>query len=351
MFDAFDFGLLQPWIDDPHITDINYNGTQCWVDHLHKGRYPIEPFPAHEFMQSLVYKIANYVNLPFNATSPVLEAETKELRISMVHHSVARGGNSISLRKTPATHRLHDPTTGIETYAPKAMIDYLKQAIHARKNIMVSGLPGSGKTELVKFLMEGIDPAQRVITIEDTLELRYGDMYPFKDSVMLKVQEHFSYEQAIKTSLRQRPDWICVSEVRGQEIVYLLQSISTGTSLISTIHAESAMAIPYRMMLMMPGHQLTNISLKTLIHDAIDVGVHLELIHDRQGIRRKIREIVEYGVNDKQVGHQNIIYERKTKVDQALTAARTQKTTKRAKVSNILIEAQPVRKKLTADSQ
>jgi pilus assembly protein CpaF len=310
MSNEFDFGLLQTYVDDPLITDINYNGTQCWVDHLEKGRYPIEPFQAHDFMQSLVYKIANYVNLPFNATSPVLEAETKELRISMVHNSVARGGISISLRKTPSVSRLHDPKTGIHTYAPGWVVDYLKEAVTHRKNIIISGLPGSGKTEMVKYLMESISPTQRVITIEDSLELRYGDMYPHKDNVMLKVQEHFSYETAIKTSLRQRPDWICVSEVRGNEILYLLQSVSTGTSLISTIHSESAYAIPYRMMLMMPGIQLTNASLNTLLHDAIDVGVHLELVHDKKGIHRKIREVVTYDVNEEYASEKKTIYAR-----------------------------------------
>jgi len=309
MFNDFDFGLLQTYVEDGMITDINYNGSQLWVDHLKKGRYPIEPFEAHDFMQSLVYKIANYVNLPFNTTSPVLEAETKDLRISILHPSVARGGLSISLRKTPSFCRLHDKTTGITTYAPSWAIDYLKEAVQHRLNIMVSGLPGSGKTELVKYLMESIQAHERVITIEDTLELRYGDMYPKKDHVMLKVQEHFSYEMAIKTSLRQRPDWICISEVRGKEIIHLLQSVSTGTSLISTIHAESAQAIPFRMMMMMPGYQMTNQSLNTLIHDTLDVGIHLELVSSSKGIKRRIKEIVLYRIDEEYRPIKEVIYD------------------------------------------
>lgn len=308
MFDDFDFGLIQPLIDDPSITDINYNGIQCWVDHLKRGRYPIEPFDGHSFMQSLAYKIANYVNLPFNATSPVLEAETRDIRISMVHQSVARGGLSISLRKTPGFCRLHDKATGIHTYAPPWVIDFLKQCVLGRTNLVVSGLPGSGKTELIKYLMESIPAGERVITIEDTLELRYGDIFPHKDHVMFKVQEHFDYERAIKTSLRQRPDWICISEVRGGEIIHLLQSVSTGTSLMSTIHAESASAIPFRMMVMMPGSQLTNQSLNTLIHDTVDFGVHLEVISSTSGISRRIREIVHFRVDSEYRPIKQIIY-------------------------------------------
>lgn len=313
MLNEFDFGILQAQINDPFITDINYNGKQIWIDHLKKGRYPLEPFLAHESIQALVYKIANYVNLPFNATSPVLEAETTELRISILHQSIARGGLSLSLRKTPSICRLHDEETGIKHYAPQWVIEFLQDAILNRKNIMISGLPGSGKTELVKYLMESIPAYQRVITIEDSLELRYGDIHPKKDHVMLKVQDHFNYEKAIKTSLRQRPDWICVSEIRGTEIIYLLQSISTGTSLISTVHAESAYAIPYRMMIMMPGTDLTNQSINTLIHDSLDVGVHLEILINNKGVHRHIREVVYYSVNDKYEGVKHTVYHKNEK--------------------------------------
>jgi pilus assembly protein CpaF len=138
--------------------------------------------------------------------------------------------------------------------------------------------------------------------------LRYGDIHPKKDHVMLKVQDHFSYEKAIKTSLRQRPDWICVSEIRGTEIIYLLQSISTGTSLISTVHAESAYAIPYRMMIMMPGIDLSNQSISTLVHDSLDIGVHLEIVTTNTGVHRLIREVVYYDVNEKYEGVKHTVY-------------------------------------------
>lgn len=313
MLNEFDFGILQNLIDDNQITDINYNGKQVWVDHLSKGRYPIEPFIAHDSIQALVFKIANYVNCPFNTTSPVLEAETSELRISILHQSIARGGLSLSIRKTPSICRLHDEQTGIKHYAPSWIVEFLQEAIQDRRNIMISGLPGSGKTEFVKYLMESIPAHQRVITIEDSLELRYGDIHPKKDHVMLKVQDHFSYEKAIKTSLRQRPDWICVSEIRGVEIIYLLQSISTGTSLISTVHAESAYSIPYRMMIMMPGTDLSNQSINSMIHDSLDIGVHLEISTNTKGVQRRIREVVYYDVGNTYEGVKQTIYHKNEK--------------------------------------
>ena len=306
MNDEFDFGLLNPWIKDDQITDINYNGKQVWVDHLEKGRYPIEPFTAHEFMQALAFKIANFVNLPFNISAPILEAETKELRISMLHQSVCRSGLSISIRKTPALLRINEAM--MKSYAPNWVNVLLKDAIKGRCNILISGLPGSGKTELVKYLMKNIPAYQRVITIEDSLELRYGEIHPQKDHVMIKVSPLFDYEAAIKAALRQRPDWICVSEVRGREVMALIQSCSTGASVLSTVHAENAHSIPQRLLHMMPDIDVTNTSLLALVHSALDLGIHLEIQSSTKGIHRKIKEIVYFYLDDQFKPKTRLIY-------------------------------------------
>jgi pilus assembly protein CpaF len=132
--DELNFGILEPWITDDRITDINYNSRQCWVDHLDKGRYPIEPFDAHEFMTALAFKISNYVNEPFNINSPILEAETRDLRISLLHQSVCRNGLSLSIRKTPAALRLNDQL--MKAYAPVWVGNILlRSAVTARANL------------------------------------------------------------------------------------------------------------------------------------------------------------------------------------------------------------------------
>ena len=298
MNNLLDFGILQPFVDDDKVTDINYNGIQCWIDHLKHGRFSVEPFTAHEFMNQLAFKLANRVNLPFNTSSPVVEAEFGDLRISMIHPSVCPQGLSLSLRKTPATCRLSDKEMLKTGYCEAWVIQFLKDAVLRKRNILVSGLPGAGKTELVKYMMQFIPPAQRVITIEDTLELRYGDLYPHKDHVMMKLSDHFDVPRAIRTSLRQRPDWICVSEVRGAEVVSLLQSVSTGANLLSTIHAEGAPQIPQRILHMMPGLHLTDAAMRCLIYEAVDIGIHLECKVSPNGIKRRIREIVAFHVDE-----------------------------------------------------
>ncbi len=309
MSEYFDFKKLTNFVDDNNVTDINYNGRQLWVDDLVKGRYLVENLIEYQEIEQLCYQIANYVNLPFNTLNPVVESETKDLRISIIHQSVARGGHSLSIRKTPAIIRLQRNQLIESYYATAEVLDMLAYCVNKRLNIIVSGLPGAGKTELVKYLTTFIPPDKRVITIEDTLELRYFDIHTDKDGVMMKVNEEFTYNDAIKASLRQRPDWLLVSEVRSEEVAYLIQSISTGASVISTIHAEGAKQIPQRLLHIYPGFQVGNKVLKQNIFESIDLGIHLESSITEEGIKRYIREINFYDYKSKEINVE--IYNRK----------------------------------------
>lgn len=293
----FDFTVLNPYIEDDYVTDINYNGHHLWIDHLKKGRYVIKEFDHHDECLQIGYRFANFANLSFNALSPVVEAETDNLRISLVHSSVC-GSISISIRKTPAVMRLNERILKRQNYAPQWVLDLLVECVKIRANVIVSGLPGAGKTELIKYLSQFIELNQRVITIEDTYELRYKELHPKADCVSMKVNERFTYPQAIKACLRQRPDWMLVSEVRGSEVVNLLQSVSTGANLLSTIHAPSASHIPRRLLHMFPGVEMSNEILYQMIFDVIDVGVHVEANITKKGIKRYIKEVVVYEVID-----------------------------------------------------
>src|SRR5690554_4213045 len=296
----FDFTVLNPYIEDDYITDINYNGEQLWVDHLKKGRYMINDFDQHHECMQIGYRFANYANLTFNAVSPVVEAETDQLRISLIHSSVCKK-ISISIRKTPTVMRLNDRLLKRQNYAPMWVIKFLIECVKIKSNIIVSGLPGAGKTELIKYLSQYIEANQRVITIEDTYEIRYADLHPKSDCVSLKVNERFDYPSAIKACLRQRPDWMLVSEVRGKEVVNLLQSVSTGANLLSTIHAPSASHIPRRLLHMFPGVEMSNDVLYQMIYDVIDVGVHVEASISKKGVSRYIKEVVVFEVKNNEV--------------------------------------------------
>ena len=302
----FNFGPLTPYIEDEEITDINYNGHTLWIDHLSKGRY-LEPFDEEEFIHQICYKIANFVNCSFNVSSPLIEAETSELRISIVHDSVAKSGHSISIRKTPAVMRLNDKKMVKDGYTSQQVLDFLKQAVTMHMNIMVAGLPGVGKTELVKYLSSFIPDSERIITIEDTLELRTHDIHPEKDCVAFKINDNFTYVDAIKASLRQRPNWILLSEIRSHEVVHLLESVSTGTHLMSTIHTDDAKKIPKRMLYMFPNVEIYNEVLLNSIFEAIDLGIYIESNISSKGVKRKIKEIT-YFESHQQITSSHTIY-------------------------------------------
>lgn len=294
----FDFEFLKKYITDDKITDINFNGKSLWLDHLEKGRY-LETSEVSELdLEKFCYKIANFSNKQFNNSYPILESETDNLRISIIHKSIAASGYSISIRKTPPVMRLSRDLLLKQNYANLEILDFLEKVVSKRSNVIISGLPGVGKTELVKFLTTFIKPNQRVITIEDSLEIRYTNLHPLKDGLMLRVNQNLGYRNAIKACLRQRPDWLLLSEVRGDEVVELLQAVSTGANLISTIHAESAETIPQRLLHMFPGNEITNDKLLYNIHEKINYGVHIRSSISEKGISRYIDQVCEYYVKD-----------------------------------------------------
>ena len=101
------FGQLLKYINDDDITDINWS-RNLWVNHLKKGRYKIENFVLDDaFIQQFYTRISNLMNVQFNKNNPLLEAETENLRISILHDSVTNTGISISIRKTPAVRRIN----------------------------------------------------------------------------------------------------------------------------------------------------------------------------------------------------------------------------------------------------
>ena len=256
-----DFGPLLPYIIDDNVTDINYNGTDVWIDDLTKGRYKASLVLSEAFLNQFSVRISDIVNVAFNDYHVLLEAETDTLRISIVHPAVCNTGMSISIRKTPIVKRLNTKKMIDTNYCSKEMLDLLRFCIDGKMNMMMCGLPGTGKTELLKYLTGYIPDNERVITIEDNLELHYAEINPGKDCVEMKVQnsstdkaQKFDYIMAIKACLRQNPQWILLSEARSTEVKYLIESMSTGTHCLTTIHTDDVSKVPDR--------------IKNMIHDS-----------------------------------------------------------------------------------
>lgn len=291
-----DYGLLYPYLIEETVTDINWNGRQLWINDLEKGRYMASEILPGDFVERFSSLLANLTNKPFNKMNPILEIETEELRISIVHQSVVHAGITISLRKIPAVRRLEKSDMVVNGYCSEEILDFLIQCITAHCSVAICGLPGAGKTELLKYLTQYIPATERAVTIEDVLEIHYQKINPNKDCVEMKVAENFTYSEAIKACLRQLPHWIILSEARSTEVRYLLESLSTGASGLTTLHTDDVRNIPERIKNMAGGGEdLTRIENDTYRY--IDVGILVKSTIDGGG--RVNRYIDQIGIFDR----------------------------------------------------
>ena len=212
------FGPLWSFVASNEITDIDYNGKEIWLTNIFNERFRanqqfVTQYMTPAFVEQFTQRIANVVSRQFNKRNPELEAETSELRVTILHESVAKSGRSISIRKTPPLIRLTAESAIAEKFCSEELLAVLINCVKTKMNITFCGMPGIGKTECVKFFSQFIPANERVITIEDTLEIRYAETNPGKDCIEMKVSEDvFGYSEAIKSCLRMNPKWIMLSE-------------------------------------------------------------------------------------------------------------------------------------------
>lgn len=298
------FGVFWKYIINPDVTDIDFNGSALWITDLQKGKYRSEDEITKEFTVSFTHNISNCVNKQFNNANKVLEADTKELRISIVHDSVAASGVSICIRKSPCIVRNTIEGMIKEKYCPKAVLQLLINCVLAKMNFVYGGEPGSGKTECAKFFMQFIPREDRVITIEDSLEIHYPDINPGADSVELRIGQGFTYTDAIKTCLRQNPQWLMLSEARSVEVTSLLEQWSTGINGFTTIHLNDLRKLPDRIQNMMNNVNDAD-RMENQIYRYVNIGVLIRRFMDTDGrIRRMIDQLCFYSREE----HDNRIY-------------------------------------------
>ena len=314
IFDKLDFGPFRSLLDNDDITDISYdNNGQIWIRSLTQGSMRVEVEGATpEFVEKLAFQCSNVMGTTFNNAKPFLDAESAELRMNFVHQSIATNGIALVIRKTPAKIRLEKEKLIKEDYFTPAIHDFLIKCVEGHCNIMVAGETGSGKTEFVKYLASHTVTNEKIITIEDTLELHLDKIYPQRDIVAMKTNNVASYSDVLVTCMRQNPKWILLSEVRSAEAVSAVRnSISSGHNILSTIHADKASAIPYRLYSLMETdldvHQFL-----TTIYRYIQLGVHIKAFYSKEygKFHRELDEVCEFYVDDNNVPKSRIIYQK-----------------------------------------
>ena len=314
IFDKLDFGPLKSLLDDDDITDISYdNNGQIWIRSLTQGSIRVEVNGATpEFVEKLAFQCSNVMGTTFNNAKPFLDAESSELRLNFVHPSIATNGIAMVIRKTPAKIRLEKEKLLKDDYFTQDIHDILIKCVEGHCNIIVSGETGSGKTEFVKYLASHTKTNEKIITIEDTLELHLDKIFPQRDIVSMKTNNVASYTDVLVTCMRQNPKWILLSEVRSAEAVTAVRnSISSGHNILSTIHADKASAIPYRLYSLMETDLDVNQFLST-IYRYIQLGVHIRAYYSKEKgkFHREVDEVTEFYVDENNQPKSRTIYQK-----------------------------------------
>lgn len=342
IFSQMDFGPLTEFLEQDDITDISYsNGGQVWLKTLSKGVYQVErPEINNPFMEKLAFQCSNVMGKTFNMAHPFLDAESAELRMNFVHDSIATNGIACLIRKTPAKIRLNKEKLINEQYITEQLHDFLMKCVQGHCNILVAGETGSGKTELVKYLASNIKEDEKIITIEDTLELHLDRIFPHRDIVAMKTNNIASYTDVLVTCMRQNPVWILLSEVRSAEAVLAVRnSISSGHHILSTIHADKASSIPMRLYSLLETGQDIEQFLGS-IHRYVQIGIYVKGYYSKvlNRFQREIIQVCEFYIDDEDNSPKTNVLYSKTLDGKVTLHNPTQMLLNYLSISNVILD-------------
>lgn len=295
--DALAYGPLTALLEDETVTEIMVNGPErVYVER--EGVIVPTPvrFRDDNHVRMIVDRILGPLGRRVDESSPIVDARMPDgSRLHVVIPPISRDGSTVTIRKFRRTTLTVDELVRYGSLTP-AMADLLRACVTARLAILVSGGTSSGKTSLLNVLARWIDPAERVVTIEDTAELRLPLPHwrPLEARpANLEGKGEVTQRELVRASLRMRPDRVIVGESRGPEAWELIKALNTGhEGGMSTIHANSAREALLKLAqyTLEAGLGLPYDALMASIATAFHVVVHLE--KDPRG-RRYVAEISE----------------------------------------------------------
>ena len=314
IFSQIDFGPLKEFLDDDNITEISYsNDGRIHLKSLDRGVYLVQREDINNsLVEKLAFQCASVMGKTFNMAHPVLIAEAPELSLNFVHDSVSVNGIACTIKKVPAKMRLNRETIINEKYLGKELLDLLLNCVHAHTNIIVCGKATSGRTELVKYLASHINETEKIITVEDTLELHLGKIFPNRDIVSMKTNTMVDFSEILDAAMLQNPNWILLSEVRNDEEANGLRKLmNSGNSIMTTIESERAETVPLRLYNLLETKYDHEQFLSSIYHN-IQLAVHVRTYMSEvtNKIQREIDEICEFYVDENNNRGSNVIYRR-----------------------------------------
>ncbi|MBU7318720.1 CpaF family protein [Paenibacillus oleatilyticus] len=298
--------VLQPLVDDRTITEIMINShDQIFVEKDGRVLETEIRFESREKLEDTIQAIVGRVNRIVNESTPIVDARLADgSRVNVVLPPIALKGPAMTIRKFPEHPMTLDDLIARQALTREAA-EQLIRFVKAKYNLFIGGGTGSGKTTFLNALGQYIPPDERVITIEDSAELQIRGV---PNLVSLETRNAntegkggITIRDLIRSSLRMRPNRIIVGEVRGAEVLDMLQAMNTGhDGALSTGHANSVQDMLSRLETMvLSGASLPVEVVRKQIASAIDIMIHLTRLRDRS---RRVTEITEViGVNEGEV--------------------------------------------------
>lgn len=298
--------ILEELLKDEDVTEIMINGyDNIFVEKKGKLYKSNLTFDSSERLGDVIQQIASFANRRVNETSPILDSRLRDgSRVNIVLSPVSLDGSAVTIRKFSKKAIGIDELLRLKSLNQE-MADFLRDMVRLKATVFVSGGTGSGKTTFLNALSEYIGQDERIISIEDSAELK---LLNIPNLVRLETRNAnvegknaITIRDLIRSSLRMRPDRIIIGEVRGAETVDLLQALNTGHSgSLSTGHSNSARDMLSRLETMyLMGMDIPLQAIKGQIASAIDLIVHLRRYRDGT---RHVEEVVEIlGLDEGQI--------------------------------------------------
>ena len=297
--DSFSFGPVSFLINDDRITEIMINNfNEVYIEEDDAIRKTEIIFRDNNHIRNMVDKILSPLGLRVDESSPMVDARLKNgSRINVVLNPITINDVVVTIRKFKKN------IMDIESLKKEGMInkkvaDFVKVCVESKLNIIVSGATSTGKTTFLNIISNFIQPDERIITIEETLELNLNLPHIVKLESRppnLEGKGEITIRDLVRNSLRMRPDRIIVGEIRGAEAVDVLQAMNTGHSgSMTTVHSNSPKDLVTRLetMILMSGLNSNPSTARRMIASSIDMIIHLGKLKNGRRILLEVSELI-----------------------------------------------------------
>jgi len=303
----FGFGPLQDLLRAPSVTEIMVVGRdQIYVEQNGMIEKSGRRFISDKVTESIIERIVAQVGRRIDKSQPLVDARLPDgSRVNAIIPPLAVKGPCLTVRKFPLQRLTMDELIDLGSIT-KAGATFLRACVVDHRNILVSGGTGTGKTTLLNVLSSFIPFKERIVTIEDTVELRLHQEHVVTletKPANVEGAGQYTIRDLVKNALRMRPDRVIVGECRGAEALDMVQAMNTGhDGSMTTVHANSAREVIERLeVLILMAADLPVTSIHRQLVSAIDVIVHISRLPGGRRAVTQVSEVTRYDPEEKQV--------------------------------------------------